>query len=245
MGRVLVFIYGVGSYFIGVAGLLAIIAAYAGFMPFGFLNPTSIEQANAIAVNALLVNVLLIIGWSALHTGMARQGFKDAITRIIPEPTERATYVLVAGITSIILVGYWQPVSGQVWLVESRWAVIALWSGFAFGWAFLLAATFAINHFDLFGLRQVYHYLQRRTPPPLQFVRRAMYKYVRHPIQTGVLIGIWVTPNMTADRFLLSVGFTLYIFAGLWFEERDLIKHHGVEYQQYRDEVGKLFPKIR
>jgi len=239
MSRILILLYGVISYFIGVAGLVAIIAVIAGLMPWGFLCDEPISSLPPIVWNCLLVII-----WGVLHTGMARPGFKAAITKIIPDAAERATYTLVAGVTSIAMVGLWQVVPGQVWHTEMVWAVYLLWAIFAFGWVFLLAATFAINHFDLFGLQQVYlHYKQLPTPPE-KFVKRAMYRYIRHPIQTGVLIGIWATPSMTMTQVVLSVGFTIYIFIGLSFEERDLIRIHGNDYLQYREEAGKLFPRV-
>jgi protein-S-isoprenylcysteine O-methyltransferase Ste14 len=153
-------------------------------------------------------------------------------------------HVLIAGITSVALIGFWQNISGQIWHLESNGLVIGIWAAFIVGWTFLLAATFAINHFDLVGLRQVFLNFKQQPRPPLRFVKRAMYKYIRHPIQTGVLIGVWATPSMSATQFVLSIGFTIYIFVGLWFEERDLINEHGDDYLEYRREAGKLFPKF-
>lgn len=239
MSRLIVLLYGVVSYFIGVAGLAAIIVVLAGFMPWGFLHDGSYGSNQPIMWNSLLVLI-----WGVVHTGMARPSFKTILTKFIPEPAERPTYVLVAGLTSVALVGFWAMVPGQIWQVETEWATVLLWGLFWFGWVFLLASTFAINHFDLFGLRQVYLNYKKMPAAPVQFVKRAMYQYVRHPIQTGVLIGVWATPLMTMTQLVLSLGFTIYIVAGLWFEERDLIAEHGDEYIKYRDQVGKLFPKI-
>jgi protein-S-isoprenylcysteine O-methyltransferase Ste14 len=239
MSRLVILLFGIVSYFVGVVGLVAIIVVLAGLMPWGFLQDSSDQLGQPIAWNILLVFI-----WSVIHTGMARPSFKAMITKIVPEPVERPLYVLVAGLTSVALVGYWANVPGQIWLVEAPWAVYLLWAIFVFGWVFLLASTFAINHFDLFGLRQVYLNFKQMPEAPVQFVRRAMYAYVRHPIQTGVLIGVWATPSMSVTQVILSIGFTIYIYAGLWFEERDLISAHGDDYLQYRQEVGKLFPKL-
>lgn len=239
MSRLLILLYGVASYFIGVIGLLSIIAVLAGYMSFGFLGKEPL-----IALPPIIWNVFLVAIWGVIHTGMARPGFKSWLTKIIIEPTERSTYVLVAGVTSVLLVGLWQAVPGQIWLFESKAIVYLIWSIFIFGWAFLFASTFAINHFDLFGLRQVYINFRNQDRPPLTFVKRAMYRYIRHPIQTGVLIGIWATPSMSATQFVLTLGFTIYIFVGLWFEERDLVNLHGDEYQQYKNETGKVLPKF-
>jgi protein-S-isoprenylcysteine O-methyltransferase Ste14 len=238
MGRTLILLYGILSYFIGVAGLACIILALATFIPFGFLGGEN------IGMNPVVWNVILVALWGIIHTVMARPGFKAKLTKIIPEPAERATYVLVAGLTSIVMIGYWKVVPGQVWSIGSTPLIYALWGIFVFGWVFLLAATFAINHFDLFGLRQVYMNFKNQERPPLNFVKRFMYKNIRHPIQTGVLIGIWATPNMTMTQIVLSLGFTAYIFIGLWFEEKDLIAEHGDSYEQYRNETGKVLPKF-
>ena len=237
VSRVLVLIYGVLSYFIGVAGLACIVLALIDFIPFGFLS--SSESSNPI-----LINITLVSAWGFIHTVMARDKFKQIVTKIIPEPAERPTYVLVAGITSILLIGLWQTVPGVIWAPTNSIVVALIWAIFVFGWIYLLAATFAINHFDLFGLRQVYLNFKNQPRPPLEFTKRLMYKTTRHPIQTGVLIGIWFLPNMTATKIILSIGFTVYIFIGLYFEEKDLIKDIGKPYQDYMQETGKLFPKI-
>jgi protein-S-isoprenylcysteine O-methyltransferase Ste14 len=237
ISRAIILLYGIVSYFIGVAGLACIILALVKFIPFGFLNPgqTSVP---------IVWNLVLVALWGIVHTVMARDSFKAVLTKIVPEAAERPTYVLVAGITSVLLVGLWQPVGGVIWSVTNPTAAIAIWVVFVFGWIYLLASTFAINHFDLFGLRQVYLNYTNQIPTPLAFTKRAMYRFTRHPIQTGVLIGIWAVPVMTATHVLLSIGFTLYIIVGLWFEEKDLVKDIGAPYEQYRQETGKLFPKL-
>ncbi len=237
VGRLLILVYGATSYLVGVAGLVCLILAYAHLLPFGFLSNQSLAYP-------LLLNLALVAGWGVIHTAMARDGFKQALTRVIPEPAERPTYVLVAGITSIILVGYWQILPGTLWSTTHLVLVPLLWALCAFGWVYLLAATFAINHFDLFGLRQVYLNFRNQPRPPLQFVKRAMYRFSRHPIQTGVLIGIWATPVMSMTKLVLSVGFTVYIFIGLWFEEKDLVKDIGEPYEAYRREAGMFLPRI-
>lgn len=239
MSKSIILIYGVLSYFIGVAGLVSIIAVLGRFVPYGYFWGEQVVAFNAIAWNCGLVAV-----WGFIHSYMARPSFKAIITKLIPEPAERATYVLVAGVTSVLMTGFWIAVPGTVWAIEGNLAMYLLLGTFWFGWAFLLAATFAINHFDLFGLRQVYVHFKDQPRPPLNFVKRAMYKYIRHPIQTGVMLGIWATPLMTKTQIILSLGFTAYIFVGLWFEERDLIKEHGEDYLAYKKEAGMLIPKI-
>lgn len=243
MIRVIILIYGFFSYLIGVVGMLAIILPLTGHVSFGFLkdNPAPINPP----INPWVWNAGLVAAWGIIHTATARPSFKAALTKFIPEAAERSTYVLIAGFTSIILTGYWQSISGQIWQVDTKSLTYLIWLIFLFGWAFLFAATFAINHFDLFGLRQVYHNFKNQPLPPIAFTQRAMYKYIRHPIQTGVLIGVWATPSMSATQIILSLGFTAYIFIGLWFEERDLMAEHPEDYAAYRRKTGKLFPKFK
>lgn len=236
--RTCILLYGVVSYFVGVAGLACIILALGQLIPFGFL-------VRVIEFNPIAINIALVTAWGAIHSIMARESFKRWLTRFIPEPAERPTYILIAGIASMLLIGLWQPVPGILWSVTSPALTITLWSMFALGWVYLLAATFAINHFDLFGLRQVYLNFKNQPRPPIEFVKRAMYSFSRHPIQTGVLIGAWVTPLMTGTQLVLSVGFTVYIFIGLWFEERDLVKNIGERYVAYRKEAGMFLPRFR
>ena len=239
MNRLAVLLYGIACYIIGVVGLLAIIASLAQIVPFGYL-----WAGDGFAGPAIAWNILLVAAWGLIHSGMARPSFKSAITKIIPLAAERATYVLVSGITSVLLTGYWMTIPGQVWLVDSPMVSGIIWAIFAFGWMFLFLSTFAINHFDLFGLRQVFLYFRNQPNPPLPFVKRAMYAYIRHPIQTGVLIGVWATPSMTMTQIVLSAGLTAYIFIGLWFEERDLVAEHGDAYRSYRRQTGKVLPKF-
>jgi protein-S-isoprenylcysteine O-methyltransferase Ste14 len=237
LSRIIVLLYGLMSYVVGVAGPVSIILALAKFIPFGFLN----DQDTAFPV---LWNLVLVLLWGLSHSIMARKSFKAWIVKIIPVAAERSTYVLVAGVASILLIGLWQTVPGVVWSVTTPVGIIFVWALCGFGWLYLLASSFAINHFDLFGLRQVYSHFLDKPLSPLKFVKTAMYRTTRHPIQTGVLIGIWVTPEMTATQIVLSIGFTVYIFVGLWFEERDLVEAIGEPYEQYKRETGKVFPKI-
>lgn len=239
MTRILVLFFGIISYFIAVTGLACIILALAGLLPYGFMSQGRIE-----GLPPLLWNFGLVAVWGGIHTITARPRYKAMLTRFVPEPAERSTYVLISGLTSVALIGFWQSVPGMVWQIDATPLVYALWGLFIVGWVFLLAATFAINHFDLFGLRQVYLEFRNQPRPPLAFTKQLMYRYVRHPIQTGVLIGVWATPSMSMTQIALSAGFTVYIFIGLWFEERDLIAEHGDEYRVYRKEAGLVLPRI-
>lgn len=237
LSRALVLTYGVISYAIGMAGVFCLILVLAGIMPWGFL-------LTAEAGAPLLGNLVLVTLWSVIHSAMARPAFKRWLTRLIPEPAERPTYVLMAGLTTVALVGFWQTLPGSLWAVSNPTAVGVLWGVFVFGWLYLVAATFAINHFDLFGLRQVYYHFIGQARPALPFVTRAMYRVTRHPIQTGVLIGVWATPEMTMTQLVLSLGFTVYIFVGLALEERDLVREFGSTYEAYRQETGLVLPRL-
>jgi protein-S-isoprenylcysteine O-methyltransferase Ste14 len=237
--RLFILFYGLVSYFIGVIGLACIIAALAGLLPFGFLS-----GEREIGLNPVLWNFILVGAWGFIHSVTARPSFKKALTRFIPEPAERSTYVLISGVTSAALIGFWQNVEGQVWHFDNGSISFALWGAFWFGWAFLLASTFAINHFDLFGLRQVFLNFRNQERAPLKFTERLMYRHIRHPIQTGVLIGVWCTPSMSVTHLILSIGFTAYIVIGLWFEERDLVAEHGDGYRDYRKRAGAVLPRF-
>lgn len=234
----LVMAYGIVGYVAGMASVVWLIGTLAGLAPYGFLIEHSL-------ISPILWNSGLVAIWGIIHSGMARQGFKSWLTGLLPEPAERPTYVLMAGLTTIAMIGCWQTAPGVIWSVTGDVSVLLLWGIFAFGWVYLVAATFAINHFDLFGLRQAYYHFVGRPRPRLEFVQRAMYRVTRHPIQTGVLIGVWATPVMTATQIVLSVGFTVYIFIGLWFEERDLIVEFGDEYIAYKKEAGMVLPRFR
>jgi protein-S-isoprenylcysteine O-methyltransferase Ste14 len=236
--RIATLLYGTISYLIGFLGLVCIIAALAKLLPFGFLHDSQVSLNLAV-----LYNFVLVIVWGLIHSYLARPSVKEKITKIIPEPIERSTYVLIAGLTSFALIGYWSEVPGILWSISGAISYL-IWGLFVLGWVFLFAATFAINHFDLFGLRQVYFHFKNMDRPPLAFVEKAMYRYIRHPIQTGVLVGIWATPEMSCTHLILSIGFSVYIFIGLIYEERDLIAEHGDSYRAYRDRTGKILPKF-
>lgn len=237
--KAIILIYGLCSYFIGVIGLTCLIGAIAGFVPFGFF-----ESAYGASVNPWLWNLGLVSVWGFIHSITARPKYKKVLCSFIPEPAERATYILISGVTSAALVGFWHTIPGHLWELEQASLIYAFWALFVFGWCFLLASTFAINHFDLFGLRQVYLNFRDLERPPLQFTEKLMYKYIRHPIQTGVLIGVWATPSMSLTQLGLSLGFTAYIVVGLWFEERDLVSEHGDDYRNYRQRTGAVLPRL-
>ena len=235
--RIAVFGYGVAAYTIGVAALLALILTMLGVLPFGG-GPLGTLGFGA----GLTLDVLLLVAFALQHSVMARPSFKERWTRLIPAAAERSTYVLATGIVLAPMLALWQPMPNVVWSIEApllRWCVLSVALA---GWAYLFAASFAINHFELFGLQQVYLALRGRSLTEAPFQERWMYRFDRHPIMTGVLIGLWVTPTMTLDHLLFAAGSTLYVWVGVFFEERSLQRQWGIRYEEYRDRVGTIVP---
>ena len=239
MKRILAFTYGVTCYGVFFATLLYAI----GFLG-NFGVPKSIDSGpeGSIAV-ALAINGGLLALFALQHSIMARRSFKRWWTQIVSPAVERSTFVLAATLALALLLWQWVPIPEPViWRVESAGLAQLLWGVFWLGWATLLLATFLINHFELFGLRQVYARMMDREIPEQEFRTPLLYRYVRHPIYLGFLLGFWATPLMTAGHLLFAIGGTGYILVGIWFEERDLIAQFGEKYRQYRAQVGMLIP---
>jgi methanethiol S-methyltransferase len=237
--RITVFVYGVASYAIFFAAFLYAI----GFVGNVWV-PKSIDSVpEAPLWVALAVNSLLLGVFAVQHSAMARPGFKRWLTRFIPKPAERSTYVLASTLLFIALFVYWQPIGGTVWNVQDAAGRAVLYGLYAFGWGLLLAATFLINHFDLFGLRQVWLYLIGKEYRPLQFGTPWLYKLIRHPLYVGWLFVFWATPTMTVAHLVFAVLCTGYILIAIPLEERDLIAAHP-EYAGYRKRVPMLIPRL-
>jgi protein-S-isoprenylcysteine O-methyltransferase Ste14 len=187
---------------------------------------------------------LLVLGIFAVqHSVMARRGFKRWWTRIVPPAVERSTYVLAATLALALLLWQWRPITEPVlWRIENPVVVNAIWAIFWLGWGVLLLATFLINHFELFGLRQVFSRLLGREIPEAEFRTPFLYRYVRHPIYLGFVLAFWAAPVMTAGHLLFAIGGTGYILVGIWFEERDLVAQFGERYRRYCEQVGMLIP---
>jgi protein-S-isoprenylcysteine O-methyltransferase Ste14 len=240
MKRWLIFVYGVACYGIAFATLLYSI----GFVG-NLWVPKSIDSARDTSLGvALLTDVVLLAAFALQHSVMARPAFKRWWTRIIPTSAERSTYILFASAALIVLYRYWEPIGGGVWSVESAIGQTVLYGLFGLGWALVFLSSFLINHFDLFGLRQIWLQLRRKPYAPLPFGTPVFYQYVRHPLYLGLLLAFWSTPTMTLTHLVFAIATTLYILIAIQLEEHDLTAEHS-EYAQYRRRVPMLVPFLK
>jgi len=235
------FVYGLFGYVVFLGSFLYAI----GFVG-NLVVPKAIDTGPAGPVTeALFINGLLLGLFALQHSVMARRDFKRWWTRFVPQSVERSTYVLISSLLLLVLFWRWQPILGVVWHVENRVGVVALEVLFWLGWAVVLYSTFAIDHFDLFGLRQVWLRLRGIEYVPVPFEQPPLYKLVRHPLLLGFLVAFWSTPRMTQGHLLFSVATTGYVLVGILLEERDLVAAHGKVYEQYQREVRMLLPLRR
>jgi len=240
MGRVLTFLYGIICYMI-----FFIVFLYSIAFVGNLRVPKSIDSGYQDSLTtAIIINVALLSLFAIQHTIMARPQFKKAWTKIIPEPMERSTFVLLASLILALIYWQWQPMTQVIWNVKGSVLGTVLTLIFWAGWLMVLLSTFMINHFDLFGLRQTFMHFDKRTYTNVRFQTTMFYKLVRHPIMTGFIIAFWATPYMTTGHLLFAVVTTAYIFVGIRFEEKDLVDEIGEDYVTYRQKVGALFPGI-
>ncbi|MGL4314304.1 MAG: methanethiol S-methyltransferase, partial [Sphingomonas sp.] len=206
--------------------------------------PVTVDRGpEAPMATAVAVDAALILLFGLQHSVMARQGFKRAWTRVVPPALERSIYVLATSLVLMALFGLWRPIPMVLWQVDGA-AALALWAVAALGWATVLLSTFLINHFDLFGLAQVYRHWRGRAANAPRFTTPLLYRLVRHPLYFGFFIAFWAAPVMTVGHALLAAGMTAYILIAIGYEERDLIATFGDEYRRYRQRVGMLLPGI-
>jgi protein-S-isoprenylcysteine O-methyltransferase Ste14 len=231
------------------AGLLAYLLFLATFLYLiGFVGdlvvPRTVDAGPAAPVGAALaIDLALIALFGVQHSAMARPGFKAAWTRVVPVALERTVYVVAASLALIILMALWRPIPANVWSAAGSGAV-ALWVLFAIGWAVVLLSTFLINHFELFGLDQLWRQLHGAPTAAPHFREPLLYRWVRHPLYLGFILAFWAIPRMTGGHLLLAAGLTVYILIAIRFEERDLIAAMGAPYAEYRRRVGMLLPGL-
>jgi methanethiol S-methyltransferase len=240
MSRIGIFAYGVLSYLV----FFAVFLYGIGFIG-GFLTPTSLDSVPASTLgHALTVDLSLLAAFAVQHSGMARPGFKAWWKRIVPEAAERSTYVLLSSLALAALYIFWEPIGGVVWRASegiARNSVIGL---YLFGWLLLLYTTFLIDHFDLFGLKQVWRRLANKAYRAPVFRTPSLYKLVRHPLYIGWLTIFWAAPIMTVAHLIFALATTAYILIAIRFEERDLVSAFGNAYLDYRARTPMLIPRL-
>jgi len=237
--RVSILVYGVICYAVFFATFLYAIGWVGNlWVPRAIDTPREGPLGIALAIDLALLSLFAV-----QHSVMARPAFKRAWTKVVPVAAERSTYVLLSSLALIALFYWWQPLGGVVWQVESQLAQYAILGAYAFGWALLLLATFLIDHFDLFGLRQSWYGFRGQPMPPLEFRTPWLYRHVRHPIYLGWLLIFWSAPTMTVGHLVFAIATTAYILIAVQFEEHDLIEAHP-EYAEYRKRVPMLIPGL-
>ena len=238
MKRSLFFLYGIISYLIFFGAFL-----YAVGFVGGLVVPKTVDSGFQGGMGgAVIVNILLLALFALQHSIMARRPFKKWWTKIVPAEIERSTYVLLSSLILILLYYLWRPLPDVIWNVNNTALTNILWVLYFFGWFIVLTGTFLINHFNLFGLQQVYRALKKQEQQYPKFVTPFYYKFVRHPLMLGFIIAFWATPLMTAGHLLFAIATTGYILIAIQLEERDLVSYHGEAYKRYQREVSQIIP---
>lgn len=236
--RVAIFVYGVLCYLAFFGTFLYAI----GFIG-NFIVPKSIDSGRTGSLGeALLIDAALLALFAIQHSVMARPWFKRGWTQLVPKPAERSTYVLLSSLALLLLFWQWRPIGGVVWNIEQPGLRIVLYGLCAAGWLLVLSSTFLINHFDLFGLRQVFLFLIGREYTEIKFRTPMIYRHIRHPLYLGWLFAFWATPTMTIAHLVFAIATTAYIFVAIQLEERDLVNAYGDEYKRYQQNVPMIVP---
>ena len=240
MSRAAMLLYGVATY----AFFLVVFVYTIGFVG-GFIVPKHIENGTLVStLRATLVDVVLLALFAIQHTIMARPAFKRWWTQIIPPAAERSTFVLFASALLALIVWQWRPLPGVVWGVQNPIGVALIHGVYFLGWGIVLYATFLIDHFELFGLRQTVEYALGRSAAPAQFTERSLYRVVRHPLMLGFLTAFWAAPVMSPGRLLFAGVITVWVLGAIRIEEATLVEMHGAEYESYRRRVPALLPRL-
>lgn len=232
----------------GIVCYLLFFPTFCYFVAFtgGILVPKTVDTGTSTPLlQAILINLALIALFGLQHSIMARQSFKQRITRVMPQSMERSTFVLVSALLLALILWQWRPINITIWEAKTQAGQIAMYTLYGLGWSLMLLSTFLINHFELFGLKQVFKQFRERTIANPRFQTPWFYKLARHPMMTGFFIGFWATPHMTLGHLLLAAGFTAYILIGVHYEEKDLIKTFGEKYINYKKEVPKFIPGLK
>ena len=238
MLRKLSFVYGILCY---LAFLVSFVYAI-GFVG-DIVVPKSVDTGpEAPLVEAILINIAVLGVFGLQHSVMARPGFKRWWTKIVSKPIERSTFVLASALALGLIFWQWRPLPTVIWEFEASWAVSLMWGLFGLGWAIVLASAHMIDGAHLFGVKQVWEHLNEEEISAPEFRTPGLYRYVRHPLMFGFIIAFWATPQMTLGHLLFSVVVTGYIFVGIYFEERDLVRTFGERYERYRQEVPMIIP---
>ena len=240
MSRIVTLLYGVAAYltFFGVF-LYAV-----GFIG-GFATPTRLDGAPTHPLGvSLCIDVALLAAFALQHSGMARPAFKRWWTRLIPQSAERSTYVLASNLVMLALFAAWQPIGGVIWTTSGGARLVVI-GGYLAGWAVLFYATCLIDHFDLFGLAQVWRRFTGQAYEAPKFHTPSLYRIVRHPLYVGWLMIFWAAPTMTVAHLVFALMTTAYILFAIQLEERDLVDAFGRDYAEYRERVPMLIPGMR
>ncbi len=240
LSRTIVFIYGFTVY----AFMFVTFLYFLGFIA-NFLVPKGIDSGpDTPLAMAMVIDIALIAVFCIPHSIMARPRFKSWWTGIIPKTIERSTYVLIATLFLILMFWQWRPMTQIIWQVEQGWAQATLWGLYIFGIVLFFAATFIIDHFDLFGLKQVTVNLMKKTYIPPSFKVTYLYKFIRQPLYIGWFLIFWATPTMTLGHLVFAIGMSTYILIAIRYEEEDLARFHGEDYVRYKERVPKFIPKL-
>ncbi len=241
MKKITIFIYGVLSYVLSMAVLVYAI----GFIGNIYISNSLDAMPSIPFSQALMINIGLLSLFAVQHSGMARSGFKKWLTQFIPASAERSTYNVFSSLVMMVLFYFWQPMGGLIWSTDNEILKNIALVTYMFGWGVVVISTFLIDHFHLFGLKQVWYELKGKQMNSSKFMMPSLYKRVRHPLYVGWLLVVWATPVMTTAHLVFAVMCTAYILVGILFEEKDLENEFGEQYRAYKQQVPMIIPSFK